>query len=226
MRRGLGFSADRIGEVFRTWNQGVLDSYLMEISADILTKKDADGQPLVEKILDHAGQKGTGQWTAINVLEIGVPLTLIGEAVFARHLSAMLEERVQAATVLPGPTEAFEGDGKGFVNSVRDALFYAAKIISSAQGYMLMREAAREYGWKLNYGGIALMWRGGCIIRSAFLRQYQAGLRGQSGVGKPPVGRFFRRGDAQRADRLAYGGGQGRSARHSGPGHLGRPGLL
>ncbi|MDF1578294.1 MAG: decarboxylating NADP(+)-dependent phosphogluconate dehydrogenase [Desulfobulbales bacterium] len=168
MRRGLGMNAEAIRSVFGEWNKGVLDSYLMEISADILGRQDVDGVPLVEKILDTAGQKGTGKWTGINALELGIPLTLIGEAVFARCLSAMKEERVKAASVLSGPAAVFDGNVQEYVGCVHDAL-YASKIISYAQGYMLMRHAAEEYGWKLNYGGIALMWRGGCIIRSAFL---------------------------------------------------------
>ncbi|MDD5759856.1 MAG: decarboxylating NADP(+)-dependent phosphogluconate dehydrogenase [Desulfobulbaceae bacterium] len=166
--RGLGMDADAIQSVFGQWNKGVLDSYLIEISADILGYKDVDGLPLLEKILDAAGQKGTGKWTGINALELGIPLTLIGEAVFARCLSAMKDERVRAAEVLSSPQANFDGNAQEFAGYVHDAL-YAAKIISYAQGYMLMRHAAKEYDWKLNYGGIALMWRGGCIIRSAFL---------------------------------------------------------
>jgi 6-phosphogluconate dehydrogenase len=168
LTRGLEMDAETIGTLFRRWNTGVLDSYLMEISADILNFKEADGEPLVEKILDTAGQKGTGKWTGINALELGIPLTLIGEAVFARFLSAMKEERVKAASLLAGPLLDFSGNREAYADYIRDAL-YASKIISYAQGYMLMRQAATEYGWKLNYGGIALMWRGGCIIRSAFL---------------------------------------------------------
>jgi len=166
--RGLEMTTDAIRSVFGEWNKGVLDSYLMEISTDILGYKDSDGTPLVEKILDTAGQKGTGKWTGISALDLGIPLTLIGEAVFARCLSAMKEERGKAAAVLSSPLPGFDGNIKEYIGYVHDAL-YASKIISYAQGYMLMRHAAREYGWKLNYGGIALMWRGGCIIRSAFL---------------------------------------------------------
>jgi len=166
--RGLEMTTDAIRSVFGEWNTGVLDSYLMEISTDILGYKDSDGTPLVEKILDTAGQKGTGKWTGISALDLGIPLTLIGEAVFARCLSAMKEERGKAAAVLSSPLPGFDGNIKEYIGYVHDAL-YASKIISYAQGYMLMRHAAREYGWKLNYGGIALMWRGGCIIRSAFL---------------------------------------------------------
>lgn len=168
MVRGLGLGVADIREAFARWNRGALDSYLMEITVDILGKSDEDGAPLVEKILDAAGQKGTGKWTGINALELGVPLTLIGEAVFARCLSAIKEERVRASALLPGPESRFEGECGEYVAAVGDAL-YASKIVSYAQGYMLMREAATAYGWRLNYGGIAMMWRGGCIIRSAFL---------------------------------------------------------
>ena len=168
MRDYLGMSADEMHEVFKKWNEGVLDSYLIEITTDILAKKDTDGQPLVDKILDTAGQKGTGKWTAIAALDEGMPLTLIGEAVFARCLSAIKEARVEASRVLTGPEKKFTGDREAFIENVRKAL-YAAKIISYAQGYALMRAAAKTYGWNLNYGGIALMWRGGCIIRSVFL---------------------------------------------------------
>ena len=168
MHRGLGMNEEEMQAVFKDWNTGVLDSYLIEISANILGFKDEDGMPLTEKILDTAGQKGTGKWTGINALEQGIPLTLIGEAVFARCLSAMKDERVQAAGVLSGPTAGFKGNMKEYINFLHDAL-YAAKVISYAQGYMLMRQAAQEYGWNLHYGNIALMWRGGCIIRSAFL---------------------------------------------------------
>ena len=159
---------DEMHEIFSDWNQGDLDSYLIEITADILAYKDEDGSPLVEKILDTAGQKGTGKWTAISSLDEGVPLTLIGEAVYSRFLSALKEERVAASKVLEGPKPSFTGDKKAFIEDVRQAL-YASKIVSYAQGYALMRAAAESHGWDLNYGGIALMWRGGCIIRSAFL---------------------------------------------------------
>ena len=168
MRDLLGMSDDEMHEVFADWNTKELDSYLIEITRDILAYKDTDGSPIVEKILDTAGQKGTGKWTGIAALDEGVPLTLIGEAVFARCLSAMKEERVAASKVLSGPTPTFTGDKAAFINDLKDALF-AAKIVSYAQGYTLMRSAAKTYGWNLNYGGIALMWRGGCIIRSVFL---------------------------------------------------------
>jgi len=167
MKDLLGMSHDQMHQVFAEWNKGELDSYLVEITRDILAYKE-DGEPLVEKILDKAGQKGTGKWTGIIALDMGIPLTLIGEAVFARCLSAQKDERVAAAKVLKGPQVKFEGDKQAFVDDLRQALL-ASKMVSYAQGYALMREAAREFGWHLNYGGIALMWRGGCIIRSAFL---------------------------------------------------------
>jgi 6-phosphogluconate dehydrogenase len=168
MRDLLGMGADEMHEVFAAWNKTELDSYLIEITRDILAYKDADGQPLVDKIRDTAGQKGTGKWTGIAALEEGVPLTLIGEAVFARCLSALKDERCAAAKIFSKKKEAFCGDRDAFVADIRQAL-YAAKIISYAQGYTLMRAAAKTYGWQLNYGAIALMWRGGCIIRSTLL---------------------------------------------------------
>ena len=168
MRDLLGMSDDEMHEVFAVWNKTELDSYLIEITRDILAYKDTDGQPIVEKILDTAGQKGTGKWTGIAALDEGVPLTLIGEAVFARCLSAMKAERVEAAKEYARTIPAFTGDKAEMVEAIRQAL-YASKIISYAQGYTLMRTAAKTYGWSLNYGGIALMWRGGCIIRSVFL---------------------------------------------------------
>jgi 6-phosphogluconate dehydrogenase len=168
MKQGLGMSPDEMHQVFAKWNTGVLDSYLIEITRDILGFKDEKGEALVEKILDTAGQKGTGKWTGVSALDLGMPVTLIGEAVFARCLSALKDERVAASKVLPGPNTVFEGDKAAFIDDLEQALL-ASKIISYAQGYMLMREAAAENGWNLNYGGIALMWRGGCIIRSVFL---------------------------------------------------------
>ncbi len=168
MRDLLGMSADEMHEVFTDWNKGELDSYLIEITRDILAVKDEDGQPLVDKILDTAGQKGTGKWTGVASLDLGVPLTLIGEAVYGRCLSAMKDERVAASKVIAGPKPKFDGDKAAFIEDLRKALF-ASKIVSYAQGYVLMRAAAEEYKWNLNNGGIALMWRGGCIIRSVFL---------------------------------------------------------
>ena len=168
MKDLLGMNADEMHEVFKEWNTGELDSYLIEITRDILAFKDEEGKPLVDKILDTAGQKGTGKWTGISALDLGVPLTLIGEAVFGRCLSAQKEERVEASKILRGPTPKFEGDKKEFIKDLEKAL-YASKLVSYAQGYVLMKAAAEEYKWNLNNGGIALMWRGGCIIRSAFL---------------------------------------------------------
>ena len=172
MKNMLGMSDDEMHEVFAEWMKGDLDSYLIEITRDILAYKDTDGEPIVEKILDTAGQKGTGKWTGIAALDEGVPLTLIGEAVFSRCLSAMKDERVEAAKVLPGAAEAAPkmsaAEKAEWIENIRCALL-ASKIISYAQGYTLMRAAAKTYGWNLNNGGIALMWRGGCIIRSVFL---------------------------------------------------------
>lgn len=168
MRDGLGMSNEEMHDVFAAWNQTELDSYLIEITRDILGYKTAGGESVVDHILDTAGQKGTGKWTGIAALDEGVPLTLIGEAVFARCLSAMKEERQVAAAAFPKAVPAFEGDKAAFIECIRKAL-YASKIISYTQGYTLMRTAAKTYCWNLNYGGIALMWRGGCIIRSVFL---------------------------------------------------------
>lgn len=168
MKKMLGMSADEMHEVFKEWNKGDLDSYLIEITADILAYKDENGEALVEKILDTAGQKGTGKWTGVSALDLGVPLTLIGESVFARCLSAQKDTRVKAAKMISGPEVNFTGDKAQMISDLKDALF-GAKIISYAQGYNLMMEAAKENNWNLNLGGIALMWRGGCIIRSVFL---------------------------------------------------------
>ena len=168
MKDGLGMSADEMHKVFAEWNEGDLDSYLIEITRDILGYRDSDGAPLVDKILDTAGQKGTGKWTVINSAELGIPITLIGEAVFSRCISAMKDERVIASKKLRGPKPIIKTNREKFIDDIRSAL-YASKIISYAQGFMLLRAAAAEYGWKLNYGEIALMWRGGCIIRSQFL---------------------------------------------------------
>lgn len=168
MRDILGLSADEMADVFKAWNKTELDSYLIEITGDILSFKDEDGHPLIDKILDTAGQKGTGKWTAVQSLEDSVPLTLITEAVYARFISAMKEERVVASQTFRSKPIQFKGNKKEFVEKIRKAL-YAAKIVSYAQGYALMRASAKSNSWNLNYGGIALMWRGGCIIRSVFL---------------------------------------------------------
>lgn len=168
MRHGLGMTAQECADTFAKWNKGPLDSYLIEITMNILAFKDEDGQPLVEKIRDTAGQKGTGKWTAVASMDQGVPLTLIGEAVFSRFLSSLKEERVEASKRLGGSVEKFSVDREEFLGALEQAL-YASKIISYTQGYMLFRAAAKNFGWNLNYGGIALMWREGCIIRSRFL---------------------------------------------------------
>jgi 6-phosphogluconate dehydrogenase len=168
LRDGLGLDSDELQEVFAEWNTGELDSYLIEITRDILAFKEGK-KPLVEKILDAAGQKGTGKWTTVSSLDLGVPVTLIAEATFARCLSALKEERVKASKVLPKPTKAkWKGAKKKAIEQIRQAL-YASKIVSYSQGFMLLREAAKEHKWELDYGQIALMWRGGCIIRSRFL---------------------------------------------------------
>ena len=168
MRDGLGMSAEEMHKVFADWNEGELDSYLVEITRDILGYKDEKGETTVDYILDAAGQKGMGKWTVISALDEGVSLTLIGEAVFSRCLSAVKNERVKAARRFPRAIPAFEGDKEAFIECIRKAL-YASKIISYAQGYAVMRSAAKTNGWNLNFGGLALMWRGGCIIRSVFL---------------------------------------------------------
>lgn len=168
LKTALNFSASDLQNVFAEWNKGKLDSYLIEISSHIFGFKDTDGKPLVDKILDVAGQKGTGKWTVINALDLGMPLTLIGEAVFARCLSSLKKEREEAAIAYQRPQSTYSGDKQIFVDAIRDAL-YASKIISYAQGFMLMKQAADDYKWKLNFGSVAMMWRGGCIIRSKFL---------------------------------------------------------
>jgi len=166
----LGMTNPEMHQVFAEWNKGDLNSYLIEITAEILTHKDEEepSKYTVDLILDAAGQKGTGKWTVESGLEYGTPITLIAEAVFARSLSALKDERVTASSILAGPAHRFEGDRNEIINSLKDAL-YAAKLVSYAQGFMLMRAAETKFDWKLNYGGIALMWRGGCIIRSKFL---------------------------------------------------------
>ena len=174
LQRGLGLNADELHTVFAEWNKGELDSYLIEISSQIFAKKDEDGKPIVDKILDTAGQKGTGKWTVFSSLDLGQPVTLIGESVFARCLSALKDERVAASKILAGPVaKTVPGGRDQFIEDVRRAL-YCSKIVSYAQGYMLLKAAAQEHGWKLNMGGIALMWRGGCIIRSQFLGKIKA----------------------------------------------------
>jgi len=191
MKTVLGLSADQMHTVFSAWNETELDSYLIEITADILAFKDDDGSPLVDKILDQAGQKGTGKWFSVNSLDLGIPVTLIAEAVYARCLSALKEERVEASKILAGPTTAFSGDAETFVEDIRQALL-ASKIISYAQGFMCLREAAREYGWNLNYGAIAMLWRSGCIIRSVFLEDIRDAFANKSDLSNLLVDDHFR----------------------------------
>jgi len=191
MKDLLGMSADEMHQVFKEWNEGPLDSYLIEITRDIMAFKDEDGSALVEKILDTAGQKGTGKWTAVTALDLGIPLTLIGEAVFSRCLSAQKEERVIASKVLKGPKPEFKGDKKQFIKDIESAL-YASKLVSYAQGYVLMAAAAKEFGWNLNYGDIALMWRGGCIIRSAFLGKIKQAFDNNKSLSNLLLDPFFK----------------------------------
>src|SRR5215471_13441620 len=181
LKEGLGMGNEEMHQVFTEWNKGELDSYLIEITRDILAYKDEKGEYVLDKILDTAGQKGTGKWTSVSSLDLGMPVTLIGEAVYARCLSAMKDARVEASKILKGPKFQFEGDRKAFVEDIRQALL-ASKIVSYAQGFMLLREAANEYHWNLNYGGIAMVWRAGCIIRSAFLGRIKEAFDRDSGL--------------------------------------------
>src|SRR5580700_5400000 len=193
LKDGLGMTPDEMSASFAEWNKGVLDSYLIEITRDILAKKDEDGAPLVDKILDTAGQKGTGKWTVISSADLGIPITLMGESVFARCLSALKDERLEAEKVLRGPKSAVKvGDRAKFIEDVRRALF-SSKIISYAQGYMLLRAAGKEFGWNLNMGGIALMWRGGCIIRSQFLGKIKDAFRKNKKLDNLLLDKFFSR---------------------------------
>ncbi len=196
MRVGLGMTNDEMHKVFAEWNEGELDSYLIEITRDILGYRDEQGAAVIDQILDTAGQKGTGKWTVLAALDGGQPLTLIAEAVFARCLSAIKAERVAAADVLKGPTGAYSGNRDRLVGDLRKAL-YASKIVSYAQGYQLMRAAAQEYGWNLNYGGIALMWRGGCIIRSAFLGRIKKAFDRNPGLSNLLLDPFFQKATAR-----------------------------
>ena len=190
MKDGLGMTADEMHQVFAEWNKGDLDSFLIEITANILAYKDADGQPLVDRILDTAGQKGTGKWTVINSADLGIPITLIAEAVYSRCVSALKDDRVAASKKLRGPKPKIPGDRAKFIENIRQAL-YASKIVSYAQGYLLMRAAAKEYNWNLNYGGIALMWRGGCIIRSRFLGEIKRAFDKNPKLSNLMLDKFF-----------------------------------
>ncbi len=196
MKVGLGMTNAEMHQVFTEWNQGELDSYLIEITRDILGYKDEKGAEVVDLILDVAGQKGTGKWTVIAALDSGMPLTLIAEAVFARCISAIKSERVAASKVLVGPKAVFKGNKATMIKDLRKAL-YASKIVSYAQGYQLMRAAAKEYGWDLNYGGIALMWRGGCIIRSVFLGKIKQAFTKNPGLDNLMLDPFFQKATAR-----------------------------
>jgi 6-phosphogluconate dehydrogenase len=191
MKLAVGLSNPEMHDVFTTWNEGKLDSYLIEITRDILGYQDENGEYTLDFILDTAGQKGTGKWTGIEALNLGQPLTLIGEAVFARCLSSMKDERVEAAKILKGMAGKFKSDKKQFVADLEQAL-YASKIVSYAQGYQLMRAAAEEYKWNLNYGGIALMWSGGCIIRSVFLGKIKEAFDNNPGLVNLLLDPFFK----------------------------------
>jgi 6-phosphogluconate dehydrogenase len=191
MKELLAMSPVEMHAVFKRWNQGGLDSYLIQITGDILAHPDADGEPLVEKILDTAGQKGTGKWASVVSLDLGIPLTLISEAVYARCLSAVKEERVEASKALSGPAVKFAGDREALLRDLEQAL-YASKIVSYAQGFTLLREAAKEFGWDLNYGGIAMLWRGGCIIRSVFLSKIRDAFSRDPGLFNLMLDPFFK----------------------------------
>ena len=193
MRGVLGMSAPEIGKVFAKWNKGMLDSFLIEITADILQQADPmTGKPIVDVILDTAGQKGTGKWTSVNALDMGVPAATVAEAVFARCLSAVKEERVAASKVLKGPKKKFKGNKAAFIRAIHDAL-YCSKICSYAQGFQLMREAQKEYKWTLNFGEIAQIWRGGCIIRAAFLQKITEAFGRKAGLANLLLDPYFRK---------------------------------
>ena len=190
MKEGLGMSNEEMHAVLTDWNKGELDSYLIEITRDILGYKDEKGEYTVDQILDTAGQKGTGKWTSVSSLDLGMPLTLIGEAVYARCLSALKDERVAASRILAAPKFQFQDDKAAFVEDIRQALL-ASKIVSYAQGFMLLREAAKEYHWNLNYGSIAMVWRAGCIIRSAFLGKIKAAFGGNPNLSNLLLDDYF-----------------------------------
>lgn len=191
LHKALGLGSDALSEIFARWNEGELNSYLIEITSQIFAYRDEEGNPLIDKILDVAGQKGTGKWTAMSAAEMGIPLTLIAEAVFARCLSALKEERIKASQLYAPHPPTYQGDKGEMIDAIHDAL-YASKIISYAQGYLLMRQAAKEYGWDLNYGGIALMWRGGCIIRSRFLGKIKEAFAAQPSLENLLLHNFFK----------------------------------
>jgi 6-phosphogluconate dehydrogenase len=190
LKEGLGMGNDEMHQVFAEWDKGELDSYLIQITSEILAHKEEDGRYTVDLILDTAGQKGTGKWTSVNSLDLGMPVTLIGEAVYARCLSAMKDARVEASKALKGPKFKFDGDRKAFIEDIRQALL-ASKIVSYAQGFMLLSEAAKEYHWNLNYGGIAMAWRAGCIIRSAFLGKIKEAFDQNAKLGNLLLAPYF-----------------------------------
>src|SRR5690349_1578208 len=190
MKGGLNMSNEEMHAAFAEWMNGELNSYLIEITRDILAYKDEKGEYVVDKILDTAGQKGTGKWTSVNSLDLGMPVTLIGEAVYARCLSAMKEARVEASKILQGPKEKIHGDRKAAIEDIRQALL-ASKVVSYAQGFMLLREAAKEYHWDLNYGGIAMVWRAGCIIRSVFLGKIKDAFTNNPNLGNLLLDPYF-----------------------------------
>jgi 6-phosphogluconate dehydrogenase len=193
MRGVLGMSAPEIGKVFAKWNKGMLDSFLIEITADILQQADPEtGKPIVDVILDTAGQKGTGKWTSVNALDMGVPAATVAEAVFSRCLSAVKDERVAASKVLKGPKKKFKGNKAAFIRAIHDAL-YCSKICSYAQGFQLMREAQKEYKWTLNFGEIAQIWRGGCIIRAVFLQKITEAFRRKPTLANLLLDPYFRK---------------------------------
>jgi 6-phosphogluconate dehydrogenase len=226
LRQGLGLSTDQVATVFARWNQGLLESYLIEITAAILAVRDPDGVPRVDRILDSAGQKGTGQWTALDALEQGIPLTLIGEAVNARFLSALTDVRARAAQAFPAAPQAGDLDpSQPWVEFVHDAL-YAAKLVSYAQGFMLLRAASNRFGWRLAYGDIALLWRGGCIIRSRFLGDIKRAFDQAPDLENLLVRRLLRRRHPPGRGRLAPGGDPGCPTWHPLAGFRRRPELL
>ncbi len=225
MKQGAGLSNDEMHEAFAEWNKGELDSYLIEITRDILAVKDEDGGYVVDKILDTAGQKGTGKWTAVTSLDHGMPLTLIAEAVYARCLSAMKDARVAASKVLTGPTGKYQGDKQAFVEDIRQALL-ASKLVSYAQGFMLMQDASKEYKWNLNYGGVAMVWRGGCIIRSAFLGDIKKAFDKDPNLANLLLDDYFKGVILRLPGSMAARCHQGDRTRRSGAGIHDRAGIL
>ena len=228
LKNAAGLTNDELHEVFTQWNEGDLDSFLIEITAQIFARRDdqegSDGY-LVDHVLDKAAQKGTGKWTVQSALDLGVPVTAITEAVFARSLSAFKDQRVAASRVLPGPSGTIDGDRAKFINDVRDAL-YASKVVAYAQGFEQMLAAAKEHGWTLHPGEIATIWRGGCIIRARFLDRIKDAYDQQPDLAKPAARPLLHRGGRERPGRLAARGRRGRTSGHPHPRLLVGPGLL